>query len=303
MKVHCGYCEALIEAGAACPECGTLDDTRNAVPRELSRTMREMRSLVPRSQTEPEQAFPVTGPVIDATPVADTQRFRPVRRPPTPLLKVLDDDGSTGEVIRLRAEKFEIGREQGDLQLRHDNAVSARHASLQRCFENGRYFWRLDDLKSANGVFIRVNGEHPLPGENCFQIGERIFQIDHAASAKTQMMERPHVTRRIGGIRRNGHSGDVELVEIDPSGEGARQLLDGDRFVIGCSLDCDVVLLEDETVSPHHAELVRKEDGEWVLRDLDSVNGVWIRTSSYKLYRPTEFQLGEQRFIWDLVQS
>ena len=45
-------------------------------------------------------------------------------------------------------------------------------------------------------------------------------------------------------------------------------------LVIGRSPGCDLVL-DDPTVSRHHAELVREEDG-WVLRDMGSTNGTRI---------------------------
>jgi pSer/pThr/pTyr-binding forkhead associated (FHA) protein len=45
--------------------------------------------------------------------------------------------------------------------------------------------------------------------------------------------------------------------------------------VVGRGSDCDVVVGE-ETVSRHHAEL-RHDDGDtWTVRDLDSLNGTWL---------------------------
>src|SRR5262249_21230225 len=40
--------------------------------------------------------------------------YRPTLRPPTMLLTVLDDGKGDGEVLRLRAERFVIGRSEGD---------------------------------------------------------------------------------------------------------------------------------------------------------------------------------------------
>ena len=45
-------------------------------------------------------------------------------------------------------------------------------------------------------------------------------------------------------------------------------------LVLGRAADCDY-RLRDETVSRRHAE-VRPEDGVWVIRDLDSTNGVYV---------------------------
>jgi hypothetical protein len=57
-------------------------------------------------------------------------------------------------------------------------------------------------------------------------------------------------------------------------GEGRRNVLSGDRAVIGRSRDCDVVLA-DPNVSRRHAELRREENG-WHAVDLGSTNGVKV---------------------------
>jgi pSer/pThr/pTyr-binding forkhead associated (FHA) protein len=51
--------------------------------------------------------------------------------------------------------------------------------------------------------------------------------------------------------------------------------LDGERVTLGRGDDCDV-MLDDPGVSRHHAEL-RREGGAWVLRDLGSSNGTFVR--------------------------
>ena len=56
--------------------------------------------------------------------------------------------------------------------------------------------------------------------------------------------------------------------------EGRRNVLSGDRVVIGRSRDCDVVV-SDPNVSRRHAELRRDENG-WHAVDLGSTNGVKV---------------------------
>jgi hypothetical protein len=51
-----------------------------------------------------------------------------------------------------------------------------------------------------------------------------------------------------------------------------RTVLSGDRFVIGRSRECDLVI-DDPNVSRQHAEL-RQQDGGWTIRDLGSTNGI-----------------------------
>jgi hypothetical protein len=59
-------------------------------------------------------------------------RFRPSARPPVAILIMCDDGEISGEVFRLRGERFIIGRTEGDLQLRDDPQVSSRHVALTR---------------------------------------------------------------------------------------------------------------------------------------------------------------------------
>ena len=57
-------------------------------------------------------------------------------------------------------------------------------------------------------------------------------------------------------------------------GEGRRNVLSGDRVVIGRSRECDLVV-SDPNVSRRHAELRRDENG-WHAVDLGSTNGVKV---------------------------
>src|SRR5436190_8994371 len=49
--------------------------------------------------------------------------YRPTVRAPVAILTVFDDGKSDGEVIRIRGERFVIGRSEGDLLLPHDGRI------------------------------------------------------------------------------------------------------------------------------------------------------------------------------------
>ena len=106
------------------------------------------------------QASACDGPTPQAEALAappaapgSPQIFRPTRRPPTPLLHVFDDGADDGEILRLRGERFVVGRSEGDLQLPHDAQVSARHAEPgPPAAEDGRWVWVLTDLGSTNST-------------------------------------------------------------------------------------------------------------------------------------------------------
>jgi pSer/pThr/pTyr-binding forkhead associated (FHA) protein len=65
------------------------------------------------------------------------------------------------------------------------------------------------------------------------------------------------------------------LVMVDPDTDGRRFVLTRARFlVVGRGDDCDI-RIDGDSVSKHHARIVRNEDG-WVVEELDSANGVFV---------------------------
>src|SRR5260370_41437856 len=71
---------------------------------------------------------PVDAPALTGEPEQDAKPFRPTLRPPMALLCVLDDGEDTGEILRIRAGSFVIGRVEGNLTISHDGGISSRHA-------------------------------------------------------------------------------------------------------------------------------------------------------------------------------
>ncbi|WP_096087574.1 FHA domain-containing protein [Agaribacterium haliotis] len=58
------------------------------------------------------------------------------------------------------------------------------------------------------------------------------------------------------------------------------------------------LILDDPTVSQYHAELVER-DGQWLLQDCDSTNGLFVegeRSSGARLQHGSVFRMGAQSF-------
>jgi hypothetical protein len=79
------------------------------------------------------------------------------------------------------------------------------------------------------------------------------------------------------------YSPDREVRRLDPAldrrqallvGEGRRNVLGGNRVVVGRSREADIVLA-DPNVSRRHAEL-RRDEGGWHVVDLGSTNGIKV---------------------------
>lgn len=67
---------------------------------------------------------------------------------------------------------------------------------------------------------------------------------------------------------------ELLLLRGELNGHEASWALSGNRITVGRGLDNDIVL-EDASVSRHHAELAR-EGGKLEVRDLGSTNGTWV---------------------------
>jgi hypothetical protein len=66
----------------------------------------------------------------------------------------------------------------------------------------------------------------------------------------------------------------AQLITLSDGAEGRPIRLGGKRFTLGRAAD-NALPLDDKAVSRHHAELV-VSDGQWLLRDLKSRNGVLV---------------------------
>ncbi|MCL6504376.1 MAG: FHA domain-containing protein [Pirellulales bacterium] len=224
-----------------------------------------------------------------------TQPYRPVLRPPTPLLHVLDDHQQSAEVVRVRTDVFEIGRTQGDLRLPHDRLLSSRHARISRHQAEGQYTWTLEDLNSSNGTFVRV-WRARLEAGSIFLIGRTRLRFELSAGVRGSPATAPRHEQ--AGVAQHGLQ--PSLVELVPLGEGRRLALSGTRQRLGRDPEQATIVLDDVAVNPCHAVLAMHEAEKWSLEDLDSRNGLWIRVNRVKLVHGASFLLGEQVFVFTL---
>ena len=84
-----------------------------------------------RSNAEVQLVPKSTQPAVKPT-TTNVRPYRPTQRPPLALLIALDDGKGDGEVVRLRTDRFVIGRTEGDLLIPHDQQISGRHVEITR---------------------------------------------------------------------------------------------------------------------------------------------------------------------------
>ncbi len=214
-------------------------------------------------------------------------RSRPVDRPPMAVLTVCDDGSDEGEEIRLRGDRFIIGRTAGDLTIPHDGRISSRHVEVARREVDGAIRWVVSDLRSRNGLFVRVSCATLADGSE-FLVGRGRYRFDAPRPAP----ERPGRTR--------GH-GDAPAApgvsEMLAGGLGARVVLDpAAECWIGSDPSCLILRPDDRFCDRRHARLRADGRGRWRLDHAGALNGVWLRVDRVVVERSLHFQAGEQRF-------
>lgn len=235
----------------------------------------------------------------------DSALFRPVRRPPMAMLVVLDDGARDGEVVRLRADATAIGRTEGDVVIPHDGMMSARHAEIVREPDADGWRWAIVDLNSRNGVFVRVPAT-PVRHRSEVLVGGTLLRFEDAAlNLPGALPEGPATvpTKTQGWQALKPTDLKPSLVVVSPDGAEeaeTRFFLDAKEHMLGRD-PAGFVVADDLLLDARHARIVRDASGGWSIVDAGSRNGLWLRVERHVLEEGTEFQLGEQRFVFRTV--
>jgi pSer/pThr/pTyr-binding forkhead associated (FHA) protein len=224
----------------------------------------------------------------------DDQDFRPSLRPPVPVLTVLDDGSlEEGEDVRLRRERFSIGRTSGDVQLPNDPSISGAHAEIRRTEWKGGFQWHLNDLESVNGTFVRC--VRAVLHENAILIlGARRFRLRNPLKPKsvptvghqTNLMDGMHIPETVWPV----------LAEASTKPGAMAFSLRSDRLLIGRVGGGADIQLDDPLLANRHAELKRLRDGTWMISAETTRNGIWVSVTAVGLTPYCFFRCGEQRF-------
>jgi pSer/pThr/pTyr-binding forkhead associated (FHA) protein len=228
----------------------------------------------------------------------DVHGFRPIHRPPVPVLTVLDDGSlEHGQAVRLRGETFTIGRTGGDLVLANDAAISGLHAEIRRIPWKGSYQWQLVDLDSVNGTFVR-GVRAVLHGEAIVILGARRFRLRNPLVSHRGA---PHGT----ATRLIDSSGLPQkvwptLVETSQRSACLEFPLHSDTVSIGRTGGGADIQLDDPLIADRHAQLERQRDGSWLVVAETTRNGVWISSTAVTLTSHCHFRCGEQLFRFEI---
>jgi pSer/pThr/pTyr-binding forkhead associated (FHA) protein len=86
------------------------------------------------------------------------------------------EGGGEGDVFPLRTGDNSVGRGTGDVSFPGDGYVSSRHATIT--VAEGAL--SVKDLGSANGTFVRINGQAAVTSGDLLLLGEQILRVDPA---------------------------------------------------------------------------------------------------------------------------
>ena len=245
----------------------------------------------------PPSLVPGTGEVIGSR--SSAQPYRPLIRPPMPLLTVFDDGKPDGEIIRIRGTRFVIGRTEGHLKFPTDNQISSRHVEIALQDRNGAKRWIVTDLSSTNGTYARVT-RAALADRAEFAVGAGFFRLDFPTSGHAATIDhlpsraRPDATLAPGEAQAT--FGVPKLVELVRGAVFAQWSLLQPEYWIGSDPACTMARPNDPFCEPKHARLFSDSHGAWHVENNLSLNGVWLRVPHIVVTGTAYFQIGEQRF-------
>lgn len=200
-------------------------------------------------------------------------------------------DGEEGERFTLPANGLSIGRRKGDICFPDDPFMSPVHARVERV---GMAF-KLVDLESSNGIYLRIHDLSPVfPGDH-FMVGHQVLRLENVIE---QVQESPanEDGTRVFGTPLKPAWGKLQLVGRGKV-VGDTYFLRGARVIFGREQG-DILFPQDPFVSREHARLRLELQGSQMsvfLEDLGSANGTYTRIRGSAELQPRDtFRIGDQ---------
>jgi pSer/pThr/pTyr-binding forkhead associated (FHA) protein len=183
--------------------------------------------------------------------------------------------------------------------------MSSEHAEILRSSEDGKYRWHLRDMNSKNGTFVRAakfylkQNQEILIGGRRYVFRSPISQSRQGGSAESGTKERQSTMQWTAVSDEDIGRSHPALVELLPSGETGTSIVLAENVTIGSdSASCTAVIQNDPFVSKIHARVTKSKGGHWTVQDAGSVNGTWLRITSMPIEGKCDFQVGEQRLVF-----
>ncbi|MGA9654393.1 MAG: FHA domain-containing protein, partial [Polyangia bacterium] len=179
-------------------------------------------------------------------------------------LTLIRPDGAEGGSHPLQQGENLIGRGQGHL-FDADPYLSPRHADFVLS-EGGL---EVRDLRSLNGVFVKLTQEEPLESGDTFRIGQELLRFD-VISPPSPLEDGTEII----GTPNPGYWGRLSVI-VGRDVDGPAFPIFDETIVLGRERG-DILFPEDGYVSGTHAQIVLRE-GRVCLSDMGSSNGTFLR--------------------------
>jgi pSer/pThr/pTyr-binding forkhead associated (FHA) protein len=179
-------------------------------------------------------------------------------------LTLIRPDGTEGGSHPLHQGENLVGRGQGHL-FDADPYLSPRHAEFVLS-EGGL---EVRDLRSLNGVFVKLTQEESLESGDTFRIGQELLRFD-VISPPSPLEDGTEII----GTPNPGYWGRLSVI-VGRDVDGPAFPLFDETVVLGRERG-DILFPEDGYVSGTHAQITLRE-GRVCLTDLGSSNGTFLR--------------------------
>jgi pSer/pThr/pTyr-binding forkhead associated (FHA) protein/RNA polymerase subunit RPABC4/transcription elongation factor Spt4 len=269
----CGSCGQPVgppaaAAAAPAPSAAAAPAPRGPAPGAM-RACPSCGSMIPAEHRFCGACGARVAPVVEPQGGGRTAFFGAMQTPGRARLVLIKGEGLDGVAYHLNATEHVAGRIEGAILFEEDPLMSPRHANF--FYRESRLFVR--DEGAANGVFIRIRGPVTVDSGAAFLVGEQLLQIEAAPldlaptpdAEGTYFYASPKRPAKLKLIQRL-RGGDVGMIYRSRS----------DSITIGREGN-DVNFPEDLFISGRHASIAVAPDGRFVITDLGSKNGTFLR--------------------------
>jgi pSer/pThr/pTyr-binding forkhead associated (FHA) protein len=207
----------------------------------------------------------VEATIQQAAPLAPV----PVKAVARGQLTLIRPDGSEGGIHALHQGENLVGRGQG-LLFDADPYLSPRHCEFALSEEG----LEVRDLRSLNGVFMKLTQEEALESGDTFRIGQELLRFD-VITPPAPLEDGTEII----GTPNPGFWGRLSVI-VGRDVDGPAFPLFDETVVLGRERG-DILFPEDGYVSGTHAQITLR-DGRVYLTDLGSSNGTFLRVRDTK---------------------
>jgi hypothetical protein len=179
----------------------------------------------------------------------------------------------------------------GEITLPGERFCHPREAVLR--YRDGRL--ELDSLEGENGIFLRISKPAVLQFGHEFIVGDQLLRVEE--NPLSDDAPDPDPTYFYSSPR---WPSSFRVVQIFEGGaRGACLVARGSTLQVGSTIG-DLILGDDPLVDPQHC-LVEEQAGTLILSDLDSRNGVFVRSRSpQRLVSGDEIVIGRTHLVVDI---